>query len=98
MKSSILEHQTNSGPMSQNEFIIEYHAERRPFNCHMVLPLPLLKRLTIIIKDPIMKGLVDSDKNGRVLLYIHVDTAMMAEVEDAVREFEKEVLSMNRRA
>ena len=84
--------------MSQNQFIIEYEAERRPFNCHMVLPVALLQRLTVIIKEQIMKGLVDSDKNGRVLLYIHLDTSLMAEVENAVRDFEREVLATRWRA
>ena len=84
--------------MTQNEFIIEYDAERRPFNCHMVLPVALLQRLTVIIKDPIMKGLVDSDKNGRVLLYVHLDASLMNEVESAVREFEREILFASRRA
>ena len=84
--------------MSQNQFIIEYDAERRPFNCHMVLPLALLQRLTIVIKEPIMKGLVDSDKNGRVLLYIHLDTSLMAEVENAVKDFERELLATKWRA
>jgi hypothetical protein len=84
--------------MTQNEFIIEYDAERRPFNCHMVLPLALLQRLTLIIKEPIMKGLVDSDKNGRVLLYIQLDCSLMEDVENAVREFEREVLATKKRA
>ena len=84
--------------MSENEYIIEYDDERSPFNCHMVLPLALLQKLTVILKEPILKGLVDSDGSGRVILHLQIDDVQLFLVAQAVREFEMEVIASRRRA
>lgn len=80
-------------PIHENEYIISYDAERRPFNCHMILPLTLLQKLTPIIKDPILKGLIDSDGSGRVILHIMLNDSLLLIVTKVVTEFEMEVLS-----
>jgi hypothetical protein len=84
--------------MNENEYIITYDDERRPFNCHMVLPLGLLQRLTAILREPILKGLVDSDGDGRVILQMNLDDELLCLVALVVRDFEMEILAARKRA
>jgi hypothetical protein len=67
-------------PMIDNEYIIDIEPGRRPYNAYLVLPLGLLQQLAPLIRDEIMKGLVDSDKNDRVVLHLLLDTAKISQV------------------
>ena len=84
--------------MFENEYIIEFDDERHPFNCHMVLPLALLQKLTPILRDPILKGQVDSDGDGRVILHMNIDDDHLFQVALIVKDFEMEVMVGRRRA
>jgi hypothetical protein len=59
--------------MLENEHIIDIDASRRPYNAYLVLPLGLLQQLTPLIRDEIMKGLIDTDNNDRVVLHLLLD-------------------------
>jgi hypothetical protein len=61
--------------MLENEHIIDIEESRRPFNAYLVLPLGLLQKLTPFIRDEIMKGLVDTDEDERVVLHLLLDAA-----------------------
>ena len=73
--------------MNENEYIIEFDDDRKPFNCDMVLPLSLLQRLTSILKEPILKGRVDTDGEARVILHLNLDDATLCEVALVVRDY-----------
>ncbi|HWJ91749.1 MAG TPA: hypothetical protein VNR87_11595 [Flavisolibacter sp.] len=64
--------------MAENEHIIDIEASRRPYNAYLVLPLALLQKIAPLLKDEIMKGLVDSDDRDRVVLHLLLDTGKIS--------------------
>ncbi|MFL5741310.1 MAG: hypothetical protein ACJ75B_13890 [Flavisolibacter sp.] len=59
--------------MFKNPPVIDINPTRRPYNTYMVLSLNLLRKITPLLENEIMKGLIDSDGNDRVVLHLHLE-------------------------
>ena len=60
--------------MFKNPPVIDINPSRRPYNTYMVLSMNLLRKITPLLKNEIMKGLIDSDGEERVVLHLHLET------------------------
>ena len=74
--------------MTQKNYHIEIEADRAPYNTQMTLTLNLLQKLMPLLKEDILKGLVNSDLSGRVILHLHLDDHKIRKVREMVRELE----------
>ncbi len=83
--------------MSENDYSIQFELQKQPYNCILEVPLPLLQRLTPILKDSILAGLVGSDQFGRVILHLNLTAIIALEVEQIIQEYDGEEFSGRRR-
>ena len=83
--------------MVENDYIIDIDSERHPYNSYMVLPMNLLQRLAPLIKDEILKGLVNNEDKDRVMLYLFLEPEKIKKIEKVVTIFERELM-INRKA
>jgi hypothetical protein len=75
--------------MKGNNCIIDIDTGRRPYNSYLVLPLPILKQLTPLICEEMMKGLVSSDDQDRVVLQLSLDAGKIREVNRLISSLKK---------
>ena len=75
--------------MNQNEYIIDINPARKPHNSHLILPLDVLQKLAPLLRDEILKGLINSDGEGYVILYLQLDAAKIHKLQQVIRQMEK---------
>lgn len=75
--------------MASAEYIIDIDAGRQPYNSHLTLSLAFLQKLVPLLKEEILRGMVNSDADGRVILHLHLDADKIRQVEDKIREIAK---------
>jgi hypothetical protein len=59
--------------MKDCQYIIDIDEGRLPYNAYMVLPLKVLQKLAIPLRNEILAGLVDSDQEDKVILHLQLD-------------------------
>ena len=66
--------------MTRNEYIIDVNLGGQPFNVRMVLPLAQLQMVMPLIKEEMMQGLADSDKDDKVILHLQLTEAKIRDI------------------
>ena len=72
--------------MTYPEYHIDFEEDRLPYNTHMALTLNYLQKILPLIRNEVLKGLVNSDAHGRVILDINLDAARLEQIETAIRK------------
>ncbi len=59
--------------MKKEKYIITIQEEVKPFNVYMVLPVPVFKKVQLILEQEILKGYVDCDHQDHIILFLLLD-------------------------
>jgi hypothetical protein len=73
--------------MSHNDHIIDIEEARRPYNCYLTLPLVQLQQLAPLLKEEILKGLVETDSTDRVVLHLLLSPAKIKQLKQIASSF-----------
>ena len=82
--------------MIENEFIIDIDPGRRPYNSYMALPLHLVQQLAPLLTNEILRGLINTDNEQRVILHLFLEDSKIKEVQNVLASLQKTTLVVNR--
>lgn len=71
--------------MSGGDYIIDVNQGGHPFNVRMVLPLMQLQIVMPLIREEMMQGLADNDKEGNVILHLQLTAAKISEIKNLLQ-------------
>lgn len=66
--------------MNFQKMIIDYKEDGMPYNVRLVIPFELLKKITPLIKDELMKGMISNDEQDRAVLDLQLAPGKIAQI------------------
>jgi hypothetical protein len=75
--------------MNKQFYIVDIDEARKPFNSYFLLPLEMLEKILPLVNEEVLKGLIDSDDNDRVILHVNLDNSKAVVVRNFISRFEK---------
>ena len=72
----------------ESQYIIDIDEKRKPYNTYMVLPLYVLQKITDLLQNEICLGLIDSDRDDRVIMHLTLDKAKIKSVKKIIASLE----------
>ncbi len=68
----------------RKDLILDIDEQRLPYNTRLVLPLPQLQQVMHLIGEEMMLGLVDTDRDDRVVLQMKLDGTKLQDVRNCL--------------